>query len=168
MPHKPQPILIASCGNAMAGDDALGPWVTQRLRQHPPAWTEIVDLDLNPAGLLDHLPRDQAVFIIDAIKIEDQDAGQIVDINWFSPDRPKMVHDDVLSSHGLSIASQINLAQTLDLLPPIVRLIGVTLNEAKVGDDVSEKVAAKIDLVVKTINDQIERIINKPLEVNHA
>lgn len=168
MSHNPHPILIASCGNKMAGDDALGPRITRRLRQHPPAETEIVDLDLNPAGLMDHLPRKLAVFIVDAVKVEGQGAGQIVDMDWFSSDRPAIIHDDVLSSHGLSIASQIDLGQTLGLLPKTVRLIGVTLDNAKLGEDVSEKVFGKIDQVVKTIYDHIERIISKQLEVDHA
>ncbi len=120
-------ILIASCGNPDAGADAFGPAVTAALRSQAPPHMKVVDLGIRPAALLDHLQDVDELIIVDAALLPDA-REPLLDIDWDSPDRPPLAHDDPMSTHGLSIAHQLELARALGLLPPHVRLIAATIN----------------------------------------
>jgi len=120
-------LLIATCGNIMASDDAFGPMVARDLRQIRRPEVEVVELDIRPASLLDHLPGHRGLILVDAVRLPGHQPGHLIDIDWFSPGRPPLVNDDTMSTHGLSLASQIQLARKLGLLPGFVRLIGYVL-----------------------------------------
>ncbi len=151
-----QTILVAACGNVMASDDAFGPLVARALRSHSLPSVEVVDLDIRPAALLDYLSGKDGLILVDAVHAPDTpglDPGRVLDIDWFSPDRPGLVNDDTMSTHGLSIAMQLDLAERLDLLPSRVRLIAVCIEPAQVGqpqsDYLPKAVASAVSLVLK-------------------
>ncbi len=148
------PILVATCGNVMAGDDALGPLVARALRQFELPGVKVADLDLRPAALLDLLehPR-RLLIIVDAVRIDDAALGEVIDLDWCSGDRPTLVHDDVLSTHGLSIANQLELAEPLGMLPAKVRLIGAAIADAVIGEHVSAGNHGAIDAVVARVRE---------------
>lgn len=124
------PILIASCGNPDAGGDAFGPMVTAALRRLEPDAIRIADLGMRPAALLDHLEGISGLIIVDAVHVPGERVGRLIDVDWFDADRPKLAHDDPMSTHGLSIGRQLELAQRLSLLPRHVRLIGCVIDPA--------------------------------------
>lgn len=145
------PILITACGNPRSpwmNADALGPLVAQRLqgRQPGPAQkvqgpenggevpcrVEIVNLGMRPAALLDHLPGRQALGVVDAVTGAGFAVGQVVEVDWFDPRRPQLVHEDVLSTHGLSLGAQLELARQLGMLPARVRLFGLAVMGGRV------------------------------------
>lgn len=128
-----KPVLIAACGNVMAGDDAFGPMVVDLLRANAPDGADIVNLDIRPVALLDHLQDRRGLLILDAVHLHGSRQGELVDLDWLAPNRPVLANDDVLSTHGLSIGAQLELAQCLGLLPAQVRLIGVCIEPASVG-----------------------------------
>lgn len=150
------PTLIAACGNIQAGDDALGPLVAEKLQRLALSDVEVVNLDIRPAGLVDHLmtPRDTLI-IVDAVTMAGAEVGSVVDVDWRSCDRPRLMHDDVLSSHGLSIAHQIDLAEKLGMLPLRVRLIGAVIAGARVGQPAGDSIVRTIDAVVDRIADHL-------------
>jgi len=147
------PMLIAACGNVYAGDDAFGPLAARRLRSRALANVEVAELDLRPAGLIDFLltPR-RTLIVVDAVSAVGRTPGEIVDVDWRAPDRPALTRDDVLSTHGLSIANQIEFAENLGILPPRVRLIGAVIEAAIVGQLV-------MGVVVSAVDDVVERIV---------
>jgi hydrogenase maturation protease len=128
-------LLVATCGNLMASDDAFGPLVARDLRQIRPPGVEVVDLDIRPAALLDHLPGRTGLILVDAVHAPGQPPGRVLDLDWFGPDRPELANDDTMSTHGLSLGMQIEMAERLGMLPPFVRLVGLTLDGTpRVGD----------------------------------
>lgn len=131
-------ILVAACGNIMASDDAFGPLVARELRHRAPAGIEVTDLDIRPAALLDYLTGKDGLILVDAVHAPSLEIGELIDIDWFSPDRPALINDDTMSTHGLSLAMQLNLAKQLDLLPPRVRLIAVAIEPVSVGQPISD------------------------------
>jgi hydrogenase maturation protease len=120
------PILMAACGNPLAGDDAFGPLLAGLLRREPIAGVEAVDLGMNPGGLLDLLDGRLALVLADAVHVQDTAAGALIDCDWDQADRPPLASECKLSTHGLSIADQVELAGSLAMLPRIVRLVAVT------------------------------------------
>ena len=126
------PVLVAACGNAMAGDDAFGPAVAAALRRESPAHCQVIDLGMAPTALLDHLPGRAALIIVDAAQAPDA-GDDLMEFDWDSPARPALVRQEQLSTHGLSIAAQIELARAMGLLPEVVKLIAAPVGEAQLG-----------------------------------
>ena len=152
------PILVAACGNLMAGDDAFGPLVARRLREIAPDDAEIIDLGMKPTGLLDHLDQRTAAVVVDAAIADDRfPVGCLVDMDFFSPGRPQLVHDMPLSSHGLSIAHELELARKLQMLPQQVVLVAAAIDDAKMGD----KVSPALESLVNSAADRICQLVSK-------
>jgi len=127
-----KPILVACCGNPLAGDDAFGHLVAMRLLRDPPPGCEILDLATNPASLLDHLEGRRVLIIVDAAEPGHGEAGELFECDWRDPNRPAFINQSDLSTHGLSITQQLELAQSLGVLPEVVRIIAMTITSAQV------------------------------------
>ena len=143
-------ILIATCGNADAGDDAFGPAVGRVVAGMNLPGVTVVDLDIRPAALLDYLDGREALVIVDAVKVPGR-VGELLDVDWFDADRPALAHDDAMSSHGLSMGSQLELAGELRMLPAAVRLIGVGIESAEVGRTMSAAVRRQVAVAAQRI-----------------
>lgn len=151
MPSSACPILIAACGNAMAGDDAFGPRVAEVLiRKRLPA-VEIVNLGTKPGGLLDHLPGSQLLLVVDAAVQDDKPVGHLIELDWFAPSRPPLAHEAVLSSHGVSIADEIGLADRLGMLPRHVHLVACTIGSTHSGQPMHEAVQRQVPPAARRI-----------------
>jgi hydrogenase maturation protease len=154
------PVLVAACGNAWAGDDAFGPLVARALRRRNPSGLEVVEVGMKPAGLLDHLQHRAALIVVDAAEPRAEDrAGRLIDVDFRSPNRPGLRHDVALSSHGLSIAHELALAQVLDMLPPRVRLIATAAHVTQMGQAPSPGVLRAVPRAVNRILDLSRRWI---------
>ena len=141
------PILIAACGNLVAGDDEFGPLVATALQDmigDEMPWIKIVDLETKPTALLDHLPGPQLLILVDAALSPGTEVGRLIDIDWFSPDRPPLVRDVILSSHGLSIPEDTELAARLNILPGQVRLVAVTIGPTRIGGTMRHEVRCQV------------------------
>jgi hydrogenase maturation protease len=125
MPTPSLPILVAAFGNEMAADDAFGPRVAEAVRIMAIPGVEVVTLGMKPAGLLDQLADRRALCVVDAARCDGEPVGTLLDLDFFDANRPALVHDGALSTHGLSVAQEIELAQRLGLCPEEVRLVAV-------------------------------------------
>ena len=164
-----QPILVAACGNLMAGDDAFGPLVAHALRAFAPPHLEVVDLGMKPAGLLDHLDDRRALIIVDAaIAGPGFPEGSLVDIDFYSPVRPPLLHDAPLSSHGLSISHELELAKRLGRLPQHVILVAAAAGDVTVGNPTSTAVANLVEPAVRRILGRTERLLDTSNEKTNA
>jgi hydrogenase maturation protease len=128
-----QPILVAACGNTLAGDDAFGPLVARELERQSPSGADVIDLGMRPAGLIDHLPGRRAVILVDAALYPGHAAGELLDMDFFDPARPALCADRITSTHALSLAGQLELAEALGMLPRIVRLVALVAQATHVG-----------------------------------
>jgi hydrogenase maturation protease len=162
-------LLVAACGNVMASDDAFGPLVARALGRLDLPNIEIIDLDIRPAALLDHLAGRSGLIILDAVYAPDAQPGNLLDIDWFDEDRPALVNDDTMSTHGLSIGRQLELAQTLNMLPLTVRLIAVTLNDKpRVGQPRGDYMMRCVAHAVECVLAHARSITRSNVERKHA
>jgi hydrogenase maturation protease len=164
----PESILVVSCGNTMAGNDAFGPRVTQLLREDSIDRVQVIDLDIRPMALMDFLPNQQGLILIDAAVADQWPSGTLLDLDWFDPNRPELQHDDALSTHGLSLAHQIKMAARLDLLPPVVRLISVIIQPTRVGDKMGNDVRSAVPKAAQCVRDRVKSILTGNRETCHA
>lgn len=143
---------MAAFGNMDGGDDAFGAWVARRLVRENLAAIRVLDLAReHPTALLDQLELTRGLMVVDAVRAPGCPSGQLIDVDWRTEARPHLVHDVPLSSHGLSVANQLELAQRLGLLPSQVRLIGRVAEEAHVGADASEDLPQTVEEAVRLI-----------------
>lgn len=146
-PGTVKPILLAACGNLLAGDDAFGPWVLRAVEAlWPPEAAirrdvEIVDLSIAPAGLLDYLPERFGLVLIDAVQ---GDMGREALVDTSCAEMDTLVLESPHSSHGMGLAWQLRLAGQLSLMPRHARLIALPIAGARVGGRVS---AGALELV---------------------
>ena len=140
MSLPPRSILVAACGNPWAADDSFGPCVARCLEQFQLAGVEVVDLAMRPAGLLDLLQGREALAVVDAAQCPAGPLGRMLEFDWFDPRRPELLHDDVLSSHGLSLDVQLELAQRLGVLPKRVQLFAVGIAGADPAGEMDRRV----------------------------
>ena len=138
------PILIAACGNELAGGDAFGPLVGKELRGRLPAGAELIELVMNPAALLDHLEGRRGLILIDAAWVPNMHPGTLLACEWDSEARPALATDRATSTHGLSVANQIELARRLGILPPVVWLCAVAINPCADLADTENGVREKV------------------------
>ena len=151
------PNLVAGCGNPDAGDDAFGHRVIEILRTKPLEGIEAVHLGLAPAALFDHLPGRQTLIIVDAAVGASGTHDPLLDLDWFDPHRPAILSQATLSTHGLTLAAQIELARQLQLLPAQVRLIAWLTPGSRIGDSPGGDMAASVCAAVRRIHDHAAR-----------
>ena len=151
------PILVAAYGNPMAGDDAFGPLLAESLQRNPLRDVEAVDLGMNPGGLLGLLDGRLALVLADAVHVPDTAAGVLIDCDWDQADRPPLASECKLSTHGLSIADQVELAGSLAMLPRTVRLIAVTtareVSMQSPDDAITRQLAPARECIVRLARD---------------
>lgn len=145
-------ILVATCGNRMAGDDGFGPAVAEALLSGPaPAEVEVIDLGMNPTGLLERMEGRRALVVVDAAWSESGPVGTLIECDWDSPGRPELASQRDLSTHGLTVAGQVELARRLGVMPGVVRLMALMINPAAVGDAAGEGLGAMVQEAVRRI-----------------
>jgi len=135
-----KPILIVTCGNPDAGDDGFGHGVAEALRADPLPGVTVVELGTRPADLLDYAEGYAALIIVDAVCCPGEKPGRLIEMDWFDTARPVLKSEDALSTHGISLGRQIDLGQSLGMLPFFVRLVGVNLAQAEIGCPMTEAV----------------------------
>jgi hydrogenase maturation protease len=146
------PLLVATFGNPLAGDDAVGHMVAERIRARPMEGVEVVELGLRPMGLLDHLQGRSGLYIVDAVRVAGVPPGRVVDMDWFGPERPLLeIEKGMGSTHALSVAHVIALAERLALLPRAVRVLGLTVRRPELGRPATGAVRRNVQALVRRI-----------------
>jgi hydrogenase maturation protease len=165
MKNRTLPILVAAAGNPSAGDDSFGPRVAKELLRRRLAHVDVMNLEQDPSRLLELLSGRELLVIVDAIAGE-YGCGRIIECAWDDA-AAHLAHGLQLSSHGLSIADQIELARALGCLPAAVRFVGAIVSDFEVGHACSagmpRLVKSAADCVIKAI-----RVHVSQTEMNHA
>jgi hydrogenase maturation protease len=235
MPLRPPSILVLTCGNPLAGDDALGPAVGVKLTRYQryvarpfdheatkqrrstkqtnielqprmgregqrytvgerPSTSssgvfvasslrgeavtgretvaqvklEVVEAETSAGMLLDCLAGRDAVIVVDAVRMPGSAPGRIVDVDWFAADRPELLGERPLSTHGWSIGQELDLARAMGLLPACVRLLGATIASAKTGGLISPAVRGCAGALCRRIVTCARRTACCGKELSHA
>jgi len=145
------PILIVTCGNPDAGDDGFGHAVAERLRADPLPGVTVRDLGIRPADLLEDAGGYGALIIVDAVSCPGDAPGALMDMDWFDPARPVLENEAALSSHGMSLGLQLDLLQSLGMLPSVVRVVGTHIARVEMGHAMTEVVQRSVSTVAGVI-----------------
>ena len=141
-------ILFIGIGNEYRTDDRVGLIVAQKLRETRILNTETAELMRNGTSLIDRWKDARTVFLFDAVfsgvepgTVHRFDAiTQAIPINFFR-----------YSTHTFSIAEMIELARTLNQLPPRLIVYGVEGKSFKMGTKLSSEVNRAVGMVVECV-----------------
>jgi hydrogenase maturation protease len=157
-----KPVLIVGLGNPLAGDDGVGWYLAQRLREHDrlPEDVEILQA-CDPLTLERELEDRALVLLIDALLDDDAPCGRLIPIDDFS-----VVENRTGSVRHLPAARALALLRGLypeirDV--PITRL-GVSVQRARLDHALSPPLAARLDELAEGVLDLITEKAGRPTE----
>lgn len=147
-------ILIAGVGNVLLQDDGFGPQTIARLQSEYELGPEVELLDLGTPGLdfVDYLVGRDVLIILDALSTGGE-PGEILtfDRQQLQEYMPNMR----LSAHQPCLQETLFTAETADVCPPEVLLVGVVGANFEVTTELSEVVEdampAALELVAELL-----------------
>ncbi len=138
---------IIGCGNLHRGDDAAGLLVARRLRElGVPAEEESGEA----LALIESWEDSEELILIDAV-VTGAEPGSI---NFWDVGGAGNLTADVAkntSTHGLGLAQAIELARSLDRLPPKLFIYGIEGSRFEVGTPPAPRVLAAVERLAQQI-----------------
>lgn len=138
------------------GDDRAGWEVVARLRDVLPVGTR-ADATSDPLAVMDAEPGDDRLVVIDACR----GAGAPGSVNRFEWPRTQFTADGGVSSHGVGLATALELAGLFGRLPPRVTVFAIEGGAAEPGAGLSRAVEAALPEVVARV---LAELVDEPDE----
>jgi hydrogenase maturation protease len=133
-------VLVVGVGNELRGDDGAGLAVVRRLAQS--GGVEVHELHGEPLGLLDTLPSRDALLLVDTMR---SGAAPGTIRRFDVSDTPLPVEARTSSStHALGLHDALELARSLDRLPPRAIVYAVEGERFEAGHGLSGAVASAV------------------------
>jgi hydrogenase maturation protease len=148
--------LVIGLGNSARGDDGIGPTVARRVAQLVPDGVDVVECG-EPVSLMDAWEGAEAVVIVDAmvsgrtpgaVTVVDAAKGLLTANGWA-----------IGGTHALGLPTLIDLARSLDRLPPRLHVVGVEMHPAATeGSELSLAVSQAIEPAAGAVLKLLERV----------
>jgi hydrogenase maturation protease len=154
-PEPTESILVIGVGNTDRGDDAVGLLAAREVAKLGLADVDVVESQGDVTQLLELFQRHRTVFVIDAI-CSGNPAGTILCFEVSTAPLPQNLSSG--STHALGLAVAIDLAQTLNRIPPRFLVFGVVGQNFAIGSARSSAVEEAIPEVVGHISRRIRTV----------
>lgn len=152
--------LIIGIGNEYRRDDGLGLVVARRLRALAPGGATAIEQSGEGAALLEAWKGHTAVFLVDAID-SGTPPGTVHRLDARAGQLPNRFFH--CSTHAFSVAEAIELARSLNQLPPRLLLYGIQGKDFSAGVGLSPEVEQCVAEVVAQILGQLRTLTRKIL-----
>lgn len=157
---NPGQTLVICVGNPMRSDDGLGHVAAQRLRQMNLRDATVREESGEGAALIDAWKNFGDVIVIDAA----QSGGSPGTIHRLDATRDaipsRFFH---YSTHAFSVAEAVELARSLNQLPPRLILFGIEGRDFGFGEKLSPEVAAAVDELLNCLRTELQRADERPI-----
>jgi len=140
--------LVIGIGNVYRGDDGIGIITARKIRDLHPSETEVKEESGEGASLLEALKDARNVILVDA-SVSSDSPGTIH--RFDASRRPIPSRFFHYSTHAFSIAEAIELARTLNQLPPRLIVYAIEGKDFSPGTEVSPEVLKASDKAVPRI-----------------
>ncbi len=146
---------VIGLGNAWRGDDAAGLACLAALRGRVPADVVLIASDGDPAALLEQLSGAVVVYLIDACR-----SGHVpgtvhrVDVAH----HPLCLPNGATSSHGLGLATALELARTFGSVPAQCQVFAIEAGHCALG----APLCASVRTAVVRVAQDIQRRLSPP------
>jgi hydrogenase maturation protease len=147
-------VRVIGIGNPLRGDDAIGLLVARRVRELVDPEVEVMELEGEPARLIDAWQGAGLAVVVDALK-SDAPEGAVVRFDATADPLPPSV--SASSTHALGLEEAIEIARVLDRLPEHLVVFGIQGSRFQAGSDLSPAVAAAIEPAAEAVLRERER-----------
>jgi hydrogenase maturation protease len=144
---KGHAVRVIGTGRLDRGDDAVGRHAARTLRRRLPARIAVVECPGEMYDLIEAWEGAEAVIIIDGVS-SGAPPGTLFRLD---ARRDPLPPDRATSMHGFGLSAAIELARTLDLLPPLVIVYGVEGDDFGPGHALSTRVHLALDWVTALV-----------------
>lgn len=148
-------VVVIGVGNAHRADDAVGLVAAARLEGVLPADVPVHALRGEISALMDAWSGAAAAVLIDAVQ-SGAAPGTVQRLDVSAAPLPTGLA--TASTHGLSLPQAIELARTLEVLPPRVIVFGVEGQRFVHGRGLSAAVEAAVGTLVTAVHAEVERL----------
>jgi hydrogenase maturation protease len=148
-------LRVVGIGSEWRGDDAVGRTVARLLRDEG---LDVLELDGEPASLVDALGDADGVGVVDAVR---SGAAPGTVVRWDATE-PLPQQPFRGSTHVLGLAEAVELARALGRLAPRVVVIGVEGGSFATGAGLSAAVAAAVRPAAAAVRAELAAIAGAP------
>ena len=141
-------LLVVGLGNAWRGDDGAGPAVARALGDDP----RVVVHEGEPIGLLEAWAGAEEVILVDAVSSA-APAGTVHRLNPLAAPLSAALARG--STHAFGLADTLELARTLERLPPRLTVYGIEGERFSAGDELSPAVGAAVETVLLELRERL-------------
>ena len=139
---------VIGIGNPLRGDDAVGLLVARRVRELADPEVEVMELEGEPARLIDAWQGARLAVVVDAVK-SDAPEGAVMRFDATADPLPPSL--SATSTHALGLGDAVEIARALDRLPERLIVFGVEGTRFQAGSDLSPAVAAAVQAVAEAV-----------------
>jgi len=153
-------VLVAGVGDLLRSDDGFGPRVIRKLRgMNLPENVTVEDYGTSGLDLLFDLENFDEVIFVDAADFEG-DVGEVrvIEVEPRKIDEREAIKSINFSLHEVDLEKIIDLANSLNVLPKKVTIIGCKPKDLSLGLKLSEEVEEAIDRAIEIILEKIKGI----------
>jgi hydrogenase maturation protease len=141
-------VRVIGIGNPLRSDDAIGLFVARRVRELADPEVEVMELEGEPARLIDAWQGTRLVVVVDAVK-SDAPGGAVMRFDATAGPLPPSL--SATSTHALGLGDAVEIARALDRLPGRLIVFGVEGTRFQAGSDLSPPVAAAVQAVADAV-----------------
>lgn len=154
---------VVAVGNRFAGDDAVGPLVLDAVRGGLPAGVRAVELDGEPARILDAWEDLDAVVLVDAA-CSGASVGSVLRmvLDGDPADVALVPAGPAAGTHGAGVAEAVGLGRALGRVPSTVVVVAVEGRRFASGDECSHEVLASVPHAARMVRDEVVRLSAVP------
>lgn len=156
-------VLLVGIGNEFRKDDGAGCYVVGKIMSRGGGRLVTKILARGGTDLIECWRGYETVYVVDAAS-SGREPGTVHRFEVPAQSLPKGVF--CTSTHALSLADVIHLAQTLDELPPKVIVYGIEAGSFEHGRGLTEKVKAGADKLAEELSGEINSFLER--EGRHA
>jgi len=149
-------ILVVGIGNEFRGDDGVGLYIARKLKEKKLPNVEVVERSGEGTELIDCWKEFAKVILVDAFCCSNTSPGTIYRCDAQMELLPK--HFLPYSTHAFGVVEAIELAKTMNQLPPLV-IYGVVGKNFGTGIGLSSEVKKASQVVVERIFLELERLL---------
>ncbi len=153
-------IVVIGVGNEYRHDDGAGIAVARRLREVSPAGVTILEESGEGAALIDAWQGATWLLLADAVH-SGAPPGTVHRIDVRAAPLPAGFFH--YSTHAFSVAEAVELAHSLDQLPPHVMVYGIEGENFDAGLSLSPAVEQAVEATVERMRAEVRKISRNPL-----
>jgi len=151
-------ILIIGVGNEFRSDDAAGILIAREIKGKKLPGVTVIEESGEGAALMDAWSEAGNVFLIDAVS-SGAVSGTVYRIDARIKPLPKELV--LFSTHAFGVTQAVELARSMNKLPPKLVLFGVEGKNFSSGRDLSFEVLASVQKMTQMLLDEISSMVDQ-------